>query len=515
MKRVLGLLVTMATCLGFPFSVSAQHYLGVETDGWDGINTLYLNPANIAGREERVVVNLFSFNLAMDNSLGTLPASSNVTGTLYGNKYNAMFGGKPFSMLAPSGEVRGPGVMFRIDNSSCIALTTGVRAINEFINFDPSLYSVIANPAKQFSAYTGNSRNFSWQAQSWSEIGLSYGTVLSRGENQWNVGITVRYLGGISYISLKGANLDAAYSSPADSIHLMNADVEYSSNVANAGNAMKNGFNLSDIASQFFGAKGGSGVGGDFGISYLFRPARNNTEDPLSGNGYRMRISASVTDFGIITYKGTTDNVLAVKGDGYVTAQGLHDALPDFSDFKKYVATESFAANPSSSDMKMYLPAMAILSVDYQVYQHFYINGTYLANIIDRTYYGNTYYDRAAIIPRYDSRLVGVALPISSGMLAHDLKVGLALRFTGLFVGSDDVMALFSSSQHGFNFYAGGYIPIFKNRVKVIAESSTAAPKTAPAAAKPNPDKKDATDKKPEKKSSKKTDEKPEKVEVE
>jgi hypothetical protein len=476
MKLLFRLFVTI--CLNIPFLATAQHYLGVETDGWNGMNTLYLNPANIAGREERLIINLFSVNMMMDNSLGTLNSTTDVTGTFYGKKYNPLFGNtNTLNMLAPATEVRGPGVMYRINSSNCIALTTGIRGVNQFINFDPSLYTALTHPDQQFGSYATNTKNFSWMAHSWSEVGLSYGTVFSRGTNQWNIGATVRYLGGIGYTSVKGINLDVSYSATSDSIHIMNSDLEYSSSVSTANDVIKNRVSASDMLSQFFGTKGGSGIGGDFGISYFYRPSRNEDENPLSGNGYKMRISGSVTDFGIITYKATGNNIVSAKGEGFVTARGLADNLKDITDFKNYIAKESFIASPASADTKMYLPATAILSVDYQVYQHFYINATGIMNIMDRSFYGNTYYDRIAIIPRYDSRLIGVSIPITSSMLAHDMKVGLGLRVTGIFVGSDDMMALFSNNQHGFNFYAGAYFPIYKKRVKFIAESSAPAPK--------------------------------------
>ena len=46
------------------------------------------------------------------------------------------------------------------------------------------------------------------------------------------------------------------------------------------------------------------------------------------------------------------------------------------------------------------------------------------------------------------------------------MKVGLGVRFSGFFIGSDDMLALVTPHQYGFNIYAGGNVPFYKYRPK-------------------------------------------------
>jgi hypothetical protein len=57
-------------------------------------------------------------------------------------------------------------------------------------------------------------------------------------------------------------------------------------------------------------------------------------------------------------------------------------------------------------------------------------------------------------------------MPLTYNMLTHSMRVGLGARFYAVYIGSDDMMAFFSSNQYGFNMYCGAMIPIYKKRNK-------------------------------------------------
>jgi OOP family OmpA-OmpF porin len=79
---------------------------------------------------------------------------------------------------------------------------------------------------------------------------------------------------------------------------------------------------------------------------------------------------------------------------------------------------------------------------------------------VDRKAVGNYYYNQVTVTPRYDTRVFSVGLPVTYGMQSNSIKMGLGARVAGFFMGSDDMLALFSNNQYGFNFYAGAFIPI-------------------------------------------------------
>ena len=79
MKKLLYILGLMCLCGN---NAGAQYYLGVATGDWSSTTSLYLNPANIAERGERIAVDVFSVNAGVDNNLGHLSSSGGIMGAI-------------------------------------------------------------------------------------------------------------------------------------------------------------------------------------------------------------------------------------------------------------------------------------------------------------------------------------------------------------------------------------------------------------------------------------------------
>jgi Family of unknown function (DUF5723) len=434
----------------------AQRYFGVATGDYNSVNSVYLNPANIADSKEKISVSIISANVGADNSLGTFSQLSNIGNGSTNTFSNAS--SKSFSMLIPVAEIRGPGVMIGLNNDMkmSFALTTRVRVINQFNNFDESLYATVANSDHSANqTYTFQTSKFNWTAHLWSEIGLSYALVPYEDDHsQLKAGITVRYLGGIDYLGLKGNNLNVSYTSGSDTFYASHSDLEFASNAISADNAFNNGLNTSNVLGSFLGGKAGSGVGMDIGASYTYKIGEGE-------DAHLLRASAAVTDIGAIKYKSSGSFTVDVTGNGYLTGKGLSDNIKDYSDFRNYMVGQGFTADTGAKATKVYLPTAMLLSADYQIYHRFYANLTYVANMANRQNYGNSYYNQITLTPRYDTKIFSVGLPITYGSLAQEVKLGIGLRVSGFFFGSDDMLA-----QHGLNFYFGGYVPICKKNPK-------------------------------------------------
>jgi hypothetical protein len=458
-----------------------QLYYGVATSNWGGLNALYLNPANIADNRDKITIEVLSVNAGVNNNLGTINTSgginsfikrvSNGSGNTADNIFNYS-GRNTFSLVAPYGEVRGPGFMVNINHRHSIAVTTRMRVINQFNNFDQSLYHLITNPTTVINNGNINltSKNFNWTAQYWNEIGISYAIVLlEKGKHQLKAGVTARYLGGYGFVSVKGKNLNVGYSSNKDSLYATNTDLEYSSNIATANSAFTNGFSAGNIPGDFFSLKDGHGIGGDIGVVYEYRPdttkngydmdGKHNISDP-SKNRYKLRISASVMDIGVLTYGSNVTSTANITGNGYITGNGLSQNVNDYNSFKNYAIKQGFTVDTGYASRKLHLPTALLLSADYNVYKWVYVNATFAGNLVNRQDYGNSIYSQITVTPRYDVRTFSLGIPITYSMLANDVKVGLGLRYTGFFIGSDDMLALAGGKNYGANLYAGGFIPI-------------------------------------------------------
>ncbi len=461
-------------------TVRGQYNLGTATSNWSPINSMYLNPASIADCRERFVLDLFMVNAGLDNSLGSLNDKGGLIGAINGGKTKNLFeysDRSTFSLLAPYVDVRGPGFMLSINPKHSIAVTTRMRGMNQLNNFDQTFYKTISDPTYTANGnYDFTSKNFNYTAHLWTELGFSYGAVLlDKGNNLLKAGITVRYLGGVGYIGLKGNNLDAHYSQGADSFYASNTDLAFASNLLSTRSAISNGLTNNSILSQFFGDKAGSGLGGDIGLVYEFidNPAKYkyNLNGPNglidhTQNRYKWRLSASITDMGSIKYKSDDNSIANVRGSGYLTGHGISENVTAFDEFRGYAARQGFSADTDRVDTRVYMPSKLVLGIDYHVWRGIYANVTYIGSMANARKFGNTAYNQITLTPRIDSRKFSIAVPLTYSMLSSSIKAGAALRFSGFCFGSDDMLALFASGQYGFNFYLGGSIPIQKSKPK-------------------------------------------------
>ena len=451
---------------------SAQRNLGIATSDWSGMNGLYLNPANIADTRERIVIDVIGVNAGFDNNLGKIPSLGSLFTAAKDGSTDNLFkysDRNSFSLLAPYAEVHGPGVMVNINHRHSVALTTSVRGFNQFNNFDQSLFRTLSDPTYTYTGSTTGdidltSRNFNYTAQAWTQVNFSYGAlVVEEREHKLKAGVTVRYLGGIGYVGLKGNNLDAHYRAGYDSLFVVHSDLQFGSNLLSTRNAVTEGFSNSNIFNQIFGKESGRGVGADLGLVYEYTPGPERTIHASGDSRYKLKVSASVTDLGSIMYRKANNFNANVSGSGNITSRGL-SGVGTFDEFRAYAKKQGFKADTNSADTRLYMPTALVLGADYNIEKNFYVNATFIGNIANRQNFGNSYYGQITVTPRYDKKMFTVALPITYGVLSKGMKVGVGVRLYGFYLGSDDMLALLARNQYGFNIYAGGFVPLYKHK---------------------------------------------------
>ncbi|MEZ5017686.1 MAG: OmpA family protein [Flavipsychrobacter sp.] len=476
MKKI-SLLLCLVALLSF--GASAQRYIGISTSNWSGTNSLYLNPANAADSRHKFTIDLFSLNVGLDNNLAKINTSEAIK---YINDPNNndiskayTFGNNDkFSLMAPYAEIRGPGAMVSIGRKHGLALTTRVRAFNQFHDFNKNLYRTIVDQDFRNSAssnYVVNSGNsFNYTTHAWTEIGLTYGGVLYDGGKHFvKGGLTVRYLMGAGYVSLTSANINAVSYGAQDSVVVTNSNMKFGTTIANG----EFGTNVNDY---LFGSAG-KGVGGDFGFVYEWRPNHAKYRYDMDGdtnivndavNKYKLRFSVAVTDFGVITYEGKNNFDLNITGNGYIKGATLADSIGSYNSLRNYAKSHGFGVDSSTGQRStnVVLPTALVTNVDYHAVKNLYINAMFIANVANRNVHGNTIYSQLTVTPRWDTRVFSVGVPITYNFLAKNVRAGLGARVGGFFVGSDDIAGLFSNSTNGFNFYFGASIPFNKKKPK-------------------------------------------------
>ena len=461
-----------------PIVANAQRYLGVATSNWGGTNSVYLNPANLADSRHKFTIDLFSLNMGLDNNLGTINFSNftnaaNGSDSKFSNALTITNTGK-FSMLLPYAEVRGPGFMVSLGKNHGIALTTRVRAMNQFNDISQSLYQSFA--VKSFNPLANGTTSvqagaFGWTMHAWSEIGLSYGGVIwNKKQHMVKGGFSARYLMGAGYLSFNSKNLDATY-------NYNSTTAQASLNVTNTNlNYAQGGVDISGGAGDFgsnVGKNSGKGLGFDLGVVYEFRPKYQSYKYDMDGktglvdrgkNQYLLRFSAAVTDIGSIKYSNNNFQA-SFSGTGTIQSKDLVDSLGNFTDFKKYMTQKGFKAGADSTgSTKVGLPTALVIGVDYHAYRGFYVNALYMGNLADRTKPGNSIYSQITLTPRFDVRAFSFGIPITYSMLTKSVKAGVGIRLAGFVIGSDDIAGVFSNNAKGVNFYMGLSVPFNKKK---------------------------------------------------
>lgn len=477
-----------ATLVMMSLAASAQRNFGIATGNTSALNAMYLNPALIAECRESKAVTLLGFSLGVDNNVGPFNAGKGLVVAVGDGKSNNMFTysrNSRVSMHAPYLDITGPGVLFKVDDKHSIAFTTRLRGMNQFNNFDQTVFHTFNDPKFRVSDnILTQPKDFVYTVHMWGEFGFTYGGVFyDDGVHKIKAGGTVRYLGGIAYVGMHGKQMDANFTAGKDTFLVSNADLAYSSNILNT--QVGQGKNVSQsFFSLLYKGRYGHGLGADFGVVYEYKPTeevleRNipeekKTRDKLAKKkkftlapkrekeAYRLRLNAAICEIGTVHYSKGNNTTEYIKGSGSITGPALLDRVTNMANLKTYAQKQGFTADIRQEAASVTMPMHLVLGGDYHIKDHYYTNLTILMNLASRKRYGNSYYNQFTITPRYEMKSVSLGLPITYSTLTNRFKAGLGLYAGGFFIGSDDMLAFFSNSAYGINFYAGLNVQMYK-----------------------------------------------------
>jgi outer membrane protein OmpA-like peptidoglycan-associated protein len=478
-RKLLLAFLTLMICFKSTYS---QRYLGVATSNWGGTNALYLNPALMGNSRVKWSIDLFSLNMGVDNNFASLKTDNFFSKLTNADKFKvADFlnynSADKVNLTIPGGEVRGPGFYISINDKHSLSLTTRARVFNQFRGFSSTLFRSVVDD--NFKDQNGNiplaEKDFNWTANVWSELGLTYAfTLLDNGEHVLRAGVTARYLGGAGYIGLYGKSVNANYFNAQDSVRVNSADFHIASNLA-SGEGISSVANSGGFFDGFLGKGGGLGFGGDFGLTYEYRPDYRSHTYEMDGDKFRMnpeedayafRISAAITDVGSIRYKKANQQA-AVSGSGYFKPKELGDILDDHKQTEAYLRQHGLKTDTNSNASTISLPTALVFGFDYHIHKHFYANATFIGGLNKPTdKLANVTYTQLSVTPRYDSRVISVGIPLTYNFTSQSFKAGIGFRVAGFVLGSDDVLALVGGKNaKGANFYLGASIPINKRKL--------------------------------------------------
>ncbi len=421
-------------------STQAQTFPGFSSGNYSGVNGVYSNPANVAGSRYRWDVNLFSFGLGFGNNNASF-SMKDLSGSFNGDSLKNKVAGKNAGLTsgALNVDIHGPSFMFNIGKNG-FAITTRARVMVNMKNIDGQLVNQFLNTNDNsslpynFSTTSDNIIN----VNAWKEIGLSFGRVLmQKGPNYFKGGITLKYLSGFGNGYLQMDKVQGTVDQDLNGPYLTQTTGRAA---LGFGGAHIDNITLSDISTS-----NGSGIGGDIGFVYEFRPGRK---------GYKFKIGVALLDIGSISYKKDTSRTGAYTAN--ITG-GQKAYVSDFGkleDFKQYFeAHPQFFIPASGNNLGSYsvsLPTTMQLELDYHMIKGLYLNmaGQFsLAGTSESKPYNSNYYSAFTLTPRFEGRHFGFYLPLNYNGLTH-FNAGYCIRFGPVFMGSASMLsALFGNSK--------------------------------------------------------------------
>ena len=435
----------------------AQHLPGLSSGNYSGVHGVFSNPANIADSRYRFDVNLFSLNTLVANNQASYSLKNLSSGFKTDSMENQVFGkdAGPASGTMQV-EVRGPAVMFNVGKKNSFALTTRGRVFANIVDIDGKLFNKISedfrnDPSLPYTMSSGQNMRFTINA--WSEIGASYGRVITqKGPHFLKGGITLKYLAGAAngYIAIDNFNGTIDQDVIAQDAFLRNTTGSISTGFG--------GINISDMEGGDLLDMNSTGIGTDIGFVYEFRPGGS----ALKSAPYKLKVGAAILDLGKIRYEKDMQRSgsyqFDITGSERLSLQELNELdLDDYNAFFE-ARPQHFAPSASNAETsyRVSLPTSLQLDVDYHVVKGFYVNtATQIALATSKTQgFNSRTYSGVTVTPRYEMKRLGVYLPVNYNSLTK-MNAGASFRFGPLFVGSGSIVSALMGKSKQADVYFG------------------------------------------------------------
>lgn len=475
-------------------NVFSQNFLGLSSSNYGGSNTLQLNPANVADSRNKVFVNFGGIGFDIHNNAlrWTAPfsilklATDNVESqyktpngekVLWRNEYSKLLTNKNYSNSYINSELKGPSILINLDKGKIgIAAGQRFRLLNSLTNSSLSVGQTIVEGTKSsnLSGILKQENSLIFNLGAYQEY---YGTlgieVFDDGINYIKIGGTAKYLVSDLNVNIFSNSFDFQISpdpnKPTKQIITLSS-VQGSISIANASppNTTPNPL------PWLYAVNGvGKGLAADIGISYEYRPdyldynlyhKGTRISDPRY-NKYKYKIGFSLIDFGAVFYNdpsnvknGNISETIATINPGtFNKIKSSEELLTGFE-----TIFPSLNSNTYSNKYYVLMPATAIATFDYKFDNtNYYINTIWRQSLLSKTRRGAIGYSGITVIPRIEKKNIEFSLPIGLDNNYSNINVGLMFRFTGFYIGSDNITGILNiGNPRGASIYSGLFLPI-------------------------------------------------------
>lgn len=328
-----------------------------------------------------------------------------------------------------NGRIFLPSVAYRIDDKSGIAFNWNIRAVGFGRASSRSLSLVAEYNGLEKMATLPKLESALGIVNSWQDFSLSYGrNVIRNTRHMLNVGASVKYLIGGASGFVDFSNIDVSYDEATNTISDLEGQVTlvFNDNIENVSNGE---------SEQLFTS---SGIGFDFGLIYEFKGQKqlNHQIDRAGEPNYLLRLSTSVVDVGSISFKASNKSAFYNLSLQQPISPGYFNNISSIGDLATRLDNAFALDKREFQDYNLRLPTALITSLDWNVYNHFYVLGQVklTAANIKESVFNSGVIDAYQFCLRYERPKYGFYSTISFDVINNG-GVSFAARYSILYLG--------------------------------------------------------------------------------
>ncbi|PPK88766.1 hypothetical protein CLV84_1737 [Neolewinella xylanilytica] len=429
-------------CILTSANVSSQGYFGLRMDNYAGIHGVTLNPAELANSRVATEINLGSVSTYLSNDYLTVDFSSDLVDDFDGLWEESIIRNpQSDNRLNGNIDIVGPSLMFRAGKKSGIAFSTRLRGLYRIDNFSGQLLEGVQDDFDAFSAFDFAMNNHRSFLHTYLEAGFSYGTVVIEGlQSQLKVGGSVKYLQGVGASFTSSESLTGSYNGDTERIDF-NGDFTYGTTTD---------YYYDEIP---FGELT-SGFGFDVGVAWEWW-SKELPDSPLLPP-YRLKLGASITDIGTISYEGADQSSYQVNGT-------LRSEEVEGEEVE-YILDGNFDGTESTQTVEAGLPTSLNLMADFRVAGKLYFSAVMNKSLSSRDeLFSSSFPTVVAVTPRLQTKWLGLYAPVVFGGYEGP-TVGAGLRFWILTVGSGSLLTdlVLGDNPYSTDVYVGVKLPFYR-----------------------------------------------------
>lgn len=457
-------------------SLSAQNFYGLQNSNFAGVHAMYLNPAGIADTRYTGHANLMTFGTQFINDYVTLELPFSLMDVVKNDvpaQYkdaNGQIKWDPSYLkenldgstknINIGLEFRGPSGMVNIGNRFAFAAGTRVRSALQFNNVSQDLLqfakSQLDSQPRSYTTITDN--RFALNVNAFQEISATGAMLLMNKKFFYlKAGVTAKYLMGLGSLYAINNGIDFK-TLGGDTVLINKSDLQVGYTNTEFLQRLQNGSFAGSLPS--FRNVNGSGFGFDLGAIFEYRP---EVADAItSKNNYLFKAGVSIMDIGQISY-GTNMKTFSASNTVPVTftedsalsaafGQGVDSGLS----WMKNYASANFNYTEGTGRSKAGIPTTMNIQLDWNIFKWFYLGVNWTQSVVTRRDIALRKPSSFVLLPRVETRLFEVCVPVSVYNDYQDFGLGLFTRIGPVFFGSDNlVKSVNRSSFNGFDFYFG------------------------------------------------------------